>query len=190
MSSSSLRFFLRSATSSRHAALEEIVGPVETLSAYRRYVAGMHRFRAPLELALADLGTLPAPFADWRPLALHRLLAADAADLGLPLAAPDAPARLSNDTSALAGLFYVLEGSSLGAQLTHRSVSRFGMTDSHGARHLAHQAGSIENWRRYVALIESEPALDREATAAAADDAFLAVTEAFQQLDHVRFAAG
>jgi heme oxygenase len=179
--SSSLRFFLRSATSDSHRALEEIVGPVETLAAYRRYLAGMHRFRAPLEHALAASELWPAPFAEWRPLALHALIEADAADLDLALPAAVAPARMSNDSAALAGLFYVLEGSSLGAQLTHRSVSRFGMTDDHGARHLALQAGSIENWRRYVALIEADITLDREATAAAARATFDTAAAAFRE---------
>jgi heme oxygenase len=190
MSPPSLRFFLRSATSTRHKALEEIVGPVETLSAYRRYLAGMHRFRTPIERALADADVRPALFHDWRPLELGSLLAEDAADLGLELASPAPAMAMSNDTAALAGLFYVLEGSSLGAQLTHRSVSQFGMTASHGARHLALQAGSLDNWRRYVALIEGAPTLDREAAAAAADDAFLAATQAFEQLDHDRFVTG
>lgn len=189
MTSSSLRFFLRSATSAHHRALEEIVGPVETLSAYRRYLAGMYCFRAPVELALA--GRLnPAPFQDWRPLELHGLLAADADDLDLALPEIGGPAELSNDSARLAGLFYVMEGSSLGAQLTYRTVSQFGMTDSHGARHLALQAGSIDNWRRYIGLLDSQTAIDRDALAAGADDAFLAVTRAFQSLDHDELAAG
>lgn len=189
MKSPSLRFFLRSATTSRHVALEEVVGPVETLSAYRRYLAGMHLFRAPVERALAAR-PYPAPFQNWRPLELHPLLADDAADLGLDLPETSGPADLQDDPARIAGLLYVMEGSSLGAQLTYRSVSRFGMTETHGGRHLALQAGSIDNWRQFAALLDAQTEIDREALVAGADDAFLMVTRAFQSLDHAELATG
>jgi heme oxygenase len=183
MKQPSLRFFLRAATTSRHVALEDVVGPVETLSAYRRYLLGMYLFRAPVERALASR-SYPAPFQSWRPLELHPLLAADAADLGVDLPDSDGAAELEDDPARIAGLLYVMEGSSLGAQLTYRTASQFGMTETHGARHLALQAGSIDNWRQFAALLDAQTEIDREALVAGADDAFLMVTRAFQSLDH------
>lgn len=182
MKSPSLRFFLRSATNARHVALEDVVGPVETLSAYRRYVAGMYLFRASVERALASR-PYPAAFQDWRHLVLHKLLEADAADLDMEL--PDAEEfDLPGDPARIAGLLYVMEGSSLGAQLTYRAVGPLGVSESHGGRHLALQAGSIDNWRQFAALLDAQTEIDRDALVAGADDAFLMVTHAFQSLDH------
>jgi heme oxygenase len=143
----------------------------------------MYLFRAPVERALASR-SYPAPFQSWRPLELHPLLAADAADLGVDLPDSDGAAELEDDPARIAGLLYVMEGSSLGAQLTYRTASQFGMTETHGARHLALQAGSIDNWRQFAALLDAQTEIDREALVAGADDAFLMVTRAFQSLDH------
>jgi heme oxygenase len=189
MKSPSLRFFLRSATTSRHEALEDVVGPVETLSAYRRYLAGMHLFRAPVERALAAR-PYPALVGEWRPLELHPLIASDAADLDVALPEAPGPADLDADPARILGLLYVMEGSSLGAQLTYRSASQFGIGATHGGRHLALQAGSIDNWRQFAALLDAQTEIDREALVAGADDAFLMVTRAFLSLDHAELVTG
>ena len=47
------RFVLRDRTSAAHAMVESLVGTLVSLEAYRCYVAGMQRFRAPVEAGLS-----------------------------------------------------------------------------------------------------------------------------------------
>src|SRR4051812_21778067 len=118
----SRRFFLREATSQTHAMLETAVGALVSLEAYRRYVGGMHAFRAPIEQAWASW-RWPEGFGAWRPIGIAPLLAEDLRDLQTANAPREArtsccPA-VSNDVSELVGTLYVLEGSALGARILY-----------------------------------------------------------------------
>ncbi|MFO1047858.1 MAG: biliverdin-producing heme oxygenase [Geminicoccaceae bacterium] len=173
------RHALRERTADTHAALDSRVGLLDTLDRYAGYVRGMHAFRAPVEGALADTA-LPGWFAGWRPLALGPAILADLADLGLQ--APDFAAGTLpclDDASSLLGVLYVLEGSSLGARLLYRQARALGLSEQHGARHLALQTADSQSWRSFVTLLERHPELDLEravggaiATFALAHDAF------------------
>ena len=175
------RLALRERTTATHAALDLRVGRLDTRERYARYVRGIGGFRAPLEQALAG-AALPAWFAGWRPLALGRAIRADMADLGLQ--APDLAAaalpRL-DDVSGLLGVLYVLEGSSLGARLLFRQALALGMTERHGARHLALQTADGRSWRRFLTLLERHPEIDLERAVSAATATFALAHHAFAE---------
>jgi heme oxygenase (biliverdin-IX-beta and delta-forming) len=77
------------------------------------------------------------------------------------------------------GLLYVLEGSSLGARLIARQASRLGFDESFGARHLALQARSLENWRIFLGLLEAVEPLDMSRAVNAAILTFRSAALAF-----------
>jgi heme oxygenase len=154
MSYLSRHHILRGETARAHAALEAVVGPIDSLSSYVRYLRGMHAFRAPIEAALG-VATWPWIFGAWRPTCIASELAADLADLraeALPQQEP-APAFKAAD---LFGVVYVLEGASLGARVISRDAQRLGLSEAHGARHLRRQAGATETWRGFLALLEED----------------------------------
>lgn len=172
------RFFLRDETQTAHAALDAMVGPLETIGEYVAFLDGLYRYRAGTEAALRSLDW-PEFFGDWRPLYIADLLAADLADLGQP-AARVAPASLSNDIASLLGVSYVLEGSALGARLISRRAASLGLTEHHGARHLAAQTAELANWRSLLELAEALPSESRPKAARAANDSFALASAAMR----------
>jgi heme oxygenase len=100
------------------------------------------------------------------------LLEQDMADLGVaaPVARPPlfTPTTLPSPATAL-GWLYVAEGSNLGAALLRKMVAGIGLSDSHGARHLAPAAeGPAAHWRRFVAVLDTAPLDQAEEDAAIA----------------------
>jgi heme oxygenase (biliverdin-IX-beta and delta-forming) len=152
MSYPSRRQILRGETARAHAALEEVVGRIDSLPSYVRYLRGMHAFRAPIEAALAAVAW-PPMLGAWRPTCIAPALAADLADLeAQPLPQREPVSDL--DSAGLLGVLYVLEGSSLGARLIARDARRLGLSDAHGARHLGVQIQALGTWGALLALLE------------------------------------
>ena len=182
MSDTGFRFFLREETRAAHNALDELVGPLETLESYSVFVAGLYRFRGAIEAALRDLDW-PAAFGGWRPLYIDALLAADLIDLDRSPVRP-AATRLSNDIASLLGVSYVLEGSALGARLISRRAAALGLNDRYGARHLAAQTAELTNWRAFLNLAENlaenPPGVDRPRAVQAANESFAAAAAAMR----------
>jgi heme oxygenase len=81
----------------------------------------------------------------------------------------------------LIGTLYVLEGSILGSQLLFRRAQALGLSATHGARHLALQSGGVDEWRRFLALLEATEPFDLERAAAASLATFAAAESAFQK---------
>lgn len=155
MTVSDRRFALRTRTAAAHAALDAHVGALDGPEAYARYLRGIHAFRAPVERALAGVPDAPAPLAG--------LIEADMAAAGVAPAAArrfDTPA----DASALAGVAYVLEGSSLGARLLHRQVTAFGAD----CRHLAAQTADAGAWSAFCTRLDRTEPYDADTAARAA----------------------
>jgi heme oxygenase (biliverdin-IX-beta and delta-forming) len=120
--------------------------------------------------------------AGWRPLAITGALRLDLRDLDLDFAEmePEVGRRSGPTCAAEAiGIAYVLEGSNLGAFVLSRRASRIGFSDGHGARHLARQRGGLDNWRRFLSIVESLDALDMDQAGEAAVSAFEAASTAF-----------
>lgn len=178
MSDTKFRFVLRDETRAAHAALDEMVGPLETLGSYSAFIAGFYRFRGATEAALRALDW-PEAFGGWRPLYIDALLAADLVDLDRSPVRP-AAAKLSNDIASLLGVSYVLEGSALGARLISRQAAALGLNDRYGARHLAAQTAELTNWRAFLTLAETLPGVDRPRAVQAANDSFAAAAAAMR----------
>lgn len=87
------------------------------------------------------------------------LIAADLADLRLPLPDhhhPPAFVAGSVDVPAALGWLYVAEGSNMGAALLRKEAARLGLSDEHGARHLAPAAeGPAAHWRVFTGALDT-----------------------------------
>lgn len=159
--------------------MEEAVGAFDSIADHRRYLHGMHGFRAPIE-AVIVAQPLPGQLGDWRPCPIAGLLAADMRAFGDP-PADDGPApSTSFDMAGLLGQLYVLEGSTLGAQILYARAKALGMDGTSGASHLARQAAEVANWRAFVALLDRIEPFDFEAVAQAAEATFRAAAASFR----------
>lgn len=188
------RHLLRDRTAAAHAALDARVGELASLADYRRYLRGLHAFRAPAERRVAGgLAAAPELAAGWEPTEIAELMRADMADLGMPADPPaEAEAEIAavSGPSGLAGLVYVLEGSAFGARLLVRQAEALGLRPDHGARHLAAQAASLDAWRGFLAALDALPGFDEAEAVASAEAAFGAAMAAFAALDAEALPAG
>jgi heme oxygenase len=171
----SRRFALKAATAEAHERVEGVVraaGMFDTLDGYRRYVAATWALRTRFE-GLLDMNGAAAIWPLWPTRRIAHLAEQDMADLGiLPRPEEFAPSTLSS--GELLGVLYVLEGSSLGARLLLRSVSRLGLSADNGARHLHAQAGEASAWRGFVEVLEASPQPPCHEMARSVFDAFAA----------------
>lgn len=180
---STRRHRLRNHTASSHMALDETVGALDSLASYRRYLRGLHAFRAPAErLIAAGLAGAPDGLRELRPTRIVAEMRADMADVEVPPAAPVGLAAPAS-ASGLMGLVYVLEGSALGARLLKRQAADLGLGPEHGARHLAAQADSLDAWHGFLSALEAFDGYDEAEAIAAAEAAFAAARGGFAELD-------
>lgn len=177
----SRRFALRERTSHDHMSLDQLVGPIDSIPSYRRYLLGLCAFRIPAEAAVTRVG-VPAQFGAWRPHVIAHLLEADMADMKLAMSArTDERFEKPRTLEELAGILYVLEGSALGARLLERQAGAIGLNAEFGARHLCAQAAS-GNWRSYLDILENLQPFDLDAAVMAARTTFLSARDAFESL--------
>ena len=102
---------------------------------------------------LAERCRMPLVLAD-----MHDLGVA-APDSGAPLFAGDEPV----DVATGLGWLYVAEGSNMGAALLRKEAQKLGLSDDHGARHLAPAPeGPAAHWRAFVAGLDSAPLTPEE----------------------------
>jgi heme oxygenase len=172
------RFQLRERTAHAHAVVDAAVGAFDDIGGYGRYLAAMYRFRTPIERDLESIAW-PAAMGEWRPRQVSAAIADDLGDLGLDVPRLGEARPLSGE--ALMGTLYVLEGSILGSQVLFRRAQQLGLSATHGARHLALQSGGIEEWRGFLALLETAEPFDIDRTTAASLAAFAAAESAFQK---------
>jgi heme oxygenase len=178
MPHSGRRFDLRNRTRQGHERLDAAVGVFVTLADYRRYLACLGAFRAAMDRALQDIAW-PEGWS-WRPTRIVDQLARDAKDLGLP-PARDRKADVDlTDLSALLGALYVLEGSTLGAQVLRQRAAALGLDRDFGARHLDHMSNDIAQWRAFLLLLDGARDFDIERAAASANDVFALALRCFE----------
>ena len=156
--------FLREATNEVHEDLEAAIEKrayLDALPAYGQYLQRLHRFHQSFRGALNE-----APCGDlaeaWRLEAHETWLESDLEDLGLSPLEDDAESgslapRIDDRASAF-GAAYVIFGSSLGARLLLKKVEGLNLPEGRGTMYLASLAATSE-WPRFLAGLESEPAL-------------------------------
>ena len=88
------------------------------------------------------------------------LIAADLADLGSGTPTVETPPAFQHcravDTAAALGWLYVAEGSNLGAALLRKAAAKLGLSDNHGARHLAPAGeGPAAHWSAFTAALDA-----------------------------------
>lgn len=161
---------LRDATRLAHERLEErldILASMQSLEGRRQLAARFHSLHAGMEAAL-EPWLAPIEGLDFAARRRTRALADDLAALGVePPPSHSAPQPV--DAAEALGLFYVLEGSSLGGKVIRKQAERAGLDmtglsflDPYGAR-------TGEAWRQFLAVLEREcPPQDRTRGEAAA----------------------
>lgn len=167
---------LYAATRPVHDRLDETVGALDDLAAYRAYLGSTMRFRSGVEAAL-DAAAWPEAWT-WRPVLVGRHLMVDAADLDVEVPMRSVRIATPSDVSALIGILYVIEGSSLGAKILRRRAARLGLRDDFGARHLALMAAGA-GWPIFLALLEECPEFDLSHAVASATATFVAALDSF-----------
>ncbi len=182
MQKDSRRWTLRQRTAQAHQDLDDIVGDLSTEASYRRYLTGIASFRLAAEPALAEM-RLPQTSTPYRPSRVAREVLADLFDLKMATPSLVMVQEVASPDAAL-GLLYVLEGSALGAQLLVKRAAAIGLTERFGARHLAAQTATLDNWRAYLSVLDAAEPLDMEVCVEAAVAAFESARTAFVGAAH------
>ena len=171
---------LKALTHATHDGLDKAIMAAHAFANvenYGRFLAVQYLFHRDIAALYddADLQTLLPGLAERRRLPL---VAADLHDLGLSIPQTDDPAAFTPgaiDAPAALGWLYVAEGSNMGAALLRKEVAKLGLSDAHGARHLAPAPeGPAAHWRAFTAALDAADLSDEEDArcAAGADAAF------------------
>jgi len=175
---SSRRMYLRDRTAPAHDALDKLVGPFDSIESYRWYVSGIAAFRRPLEAELSSVVWSDLS-PDYQLQRLGDLLVEDMNDLALIAGTVTTSVAAELVLEELLGTLYVVEGSALGSRILYRRAQALGMTDGHGARHLAVQSRPGPQWQSYLSVLETGT-LDMELVALSATRTFQAAEQAFR----------
>jgi len=136
-----------------HKRLDDTVGPLSSVESYRAFIVRSYAFRSAVEPTVE-------PLPNWTPLRLADTLRADMDDLGCGQVHVAGFADPVPGRSANLGRLYVLEGSSVGARLLYGSARKLSFTETHGARHLALQAGDAVRWKQFCSLLDTIEGID------------------------------
>jgi heme oxygenase len=126
-----------------------------TMEGYRRFAEiqyHLHRAVAPLYADARLLALLPGLKGRQR----LDLIVADLRDVGgNMIAAVDVPGPSADVATGLDWL-YVVEGSNMGAALLRKAAAKIGLSDNHGACHLAPAGeGPAAHWRAFTAALDA-----------------------------------
>ncbi|HEY0212492.1 MAG TPA: biliverdin-producing heme oxygenase [Paenirhodobacter sp.] len=150
---------LRAATHDAHDRLDRTImaaKPFDSVENYGRFAAmqyALHHHAAPL-YARADL----APhIAELPALSRFAAVTQDLADLGVTRPEPE-PALGDIPLAEALGWLYVIEGSNLGAAFLFKAAQKLGLSEDHGARHLAGAPeGRAAHWRTFKDGLNTAP---------------------------------
>ena len=179
---------LRDATAPIHRRLDRGLGyllsPALTSERYRNLLEAFLGFYAPLEQRLhcADAGA-DEPMTRWTstlrtPLIrqdLDRLAERDRSSRDvLPVVAEALLPRVSRPAHVL-GVLYVVEGAALGGRVIAPAVAKTLALEPPSGCSFFHGSGAdtTRRWRELVALLESQPTLERPSIVDAARDCFV-----------------
>ncbi|WP_024281102.1 biliverdin-producing heme oxygenase [Xanthobacter sp. 126] len=173
---------LKALTHVAHERLDSAImagRPFESRERYGRFLTVQYLFHRDIA-ALYDSPALGALLPDLPGRRRLADIAADLADLGLPVPAPAEAPGLGPDAplpEAL-GWLYVAEGSNLGAAFLLKAAAALGLDERFGARHLAAAPeGRGLHWKTFVAALDAVPlsAGDEARAAKGAEAAFTRV---------------
>lgn len=177
---------LRAATQPTHEKLDHSVmaaASFATIAGYGRFVGIQWAFHRDIEALYLNtrLNDLLPELSARRRLPL---ITQDLADLGLAkpddVGVPRFALERTVDIAEALGWLYVAEGSNLGAALLRKEAAKLGLSDDHGARHLAPAPeGPAEHWRTFTAALNAAPlTADGERRAVAGAEAAFARVQA------------
>ncbi len=177
---------LKTLTHATHDRLDTSImaaASFDDVDSYARFVEVQYLFHRDIH-ALYDDAVLQALLPGLAERRRLDLIAADLADLGRALPeADDTPvfAAGSVDAPTALGWLYVAEGSNMGAALLRKAVAKIGLSDDHGARHLAPaEGGPAAHWRAFTAGLNAvELSGDEDARVTAGANAAFARVQAF-----------
>ena len=168
---------LKALTHETHDRLDKSImaaSAFDTLDGYGRFATLQWLFHRDIH-ALYDDSTLIALLPGLGERRRWAVIGQDLADLGLPEPEADGPPAFQAgqpvDTATALGWLYVAEGSNLGAALLRKAAARLGLSDAHGARHLAPAGeGPAAHWRAFTTALDAaalSPAQEERAVAGA-----------------------
>ncbi|WP_417262786.1 biliverdin-producing heme oxygenase [Celeribacter sp.] len=183
---STLSMRLRAETNTTHERLDRSImaaKPFDNIENYGRFLRvqhGLHHHVAPLYRS-ADLA---AYFPGLNARGRLNDVAHDMADLDLPRhEITAAPATEIVDLPEALGWLYVVEGSNLGAAFLLKYARKMGLSETHGARHLAEPPeGRAPYWRAVKSTLDAIDLSSHEQTRAikGAEAAFAATRNLVQ----------
>ncbi len=153
---------LKVLTRETHDQLDDFItrmSSFESVAAYARFLNVQWLFHRDI-VALYEDETLQALVPDLPARRRLDLIGQDLTDLSLPPPVAKEPPLFRpgvalNAAHAL-GWLYVAEGSNMGAALLRKQAARLGLTDDHGARHLAPAPeGPAAHWRAFTAALDA-----------------------------------
>ncbi|WP_102225435.1 biliverdin-producing heme oxygenase [Acidimangrovimonas sediminis] len=152
---------LREATHDRHALLDAAImaaRPFENTANYSRFLKVQNRFHHDVSPLYAD-PDVAAVIADLEHLSRLGAVCDDMRDLGVADDSPhEAPAAQGLALPEALGWLYVVEGSNLGAAFLLKAARGIGLSEDHGARHLAGAPeGRAEHWRTFKGALDAVP---------------------------------
>jgi heme oxygenase (biliverdin-IX-beta and delta-forming) len=181
MAASPRRQMLRRGTSQVHSALDAMIGAFSSLSAYESYVRGTAGFRLPVERTIEHNAPIEQ-LAGWKPGLIGDDIRADLSALGLHDETDGTIAPCPQKIEDWLGMFYVLEGSSLGAKILFKRAEAINLNHTNGAAHLATQAGNSSNWNAFLTVLEDMPDLDEDRMIHWANVTFSFAHKAFENI--------
>ncbi|EKU73368.1 MULTISPECIES: biliverdin-producing heme oxygenase [Sphingomonadales] len=151
---------LKALTSATHEGVDRSIMSAASfadLEKYGRFLAVQYLFHRDVA-ALYEDARLQALFPDLSVRRRLALVAADLADLGFDAPEGSDPVFTADaiDLPMALGWLYVAEGSNMGAALLRKEAAKLGLSDTHGARHLAPAAeGPAPHWRTFTASLDA-----------------------------------
>lgn len=176
---------LKGLTHETHDKLDKSImtaASFDSVEGYARFAGVQYLFHRDIHALYDDpsLQALLPGLADRRRM---DLIFADLQDLDatLPEGGDPAFAAGSIDAPTALGWLYVAEGSNMGAALLRKEAAKIGLSDTHGARHLAPSAeGPAAHWRAFTAALDAVVLTEEEeARAVAGANAAFARVQAY-----------
>lgn len=153
---------LKALTHDTHDRLDKSImeaSSFDTLEGYGRFAGVQWAFHRDID-ALYDDARLIALLPGLAQRRRLGLIAQDLTDLGVSEPLVDAPPMFPSDqpidAATALGWLYVAEGSNLGAALLRKAAAKLGLSDDHGARHLAPSGeGPAAHWRVFTTALDA-----------------------------------